>query len=169
MNIGSCGSEMQSYLQIRAFNHQGRANYAENYNISLQQTNVDSRSGPPGLFDVERAATQRTHRDITKDLTHSSPAPAIPRNELLDSNIINEGPIVVHFEGPDDPCNPRSWSLTRRVLYTANVGIIALVIGAAGAIDSAVLTKAAKEFGVGENVEALATGLVRIPLPSGNP
>lgn len=161
---------MQSYLQIRTFNHQGRANYAENYTTSLQQTNVHSRNVPSDeSFDVERDVVQRSHRYVTRDLTNSSLTSTIPRNELSDSRIINETPIIVQFEGPDDPCNPRGWSLTRRVLYTANVGMIALLVGAAGAIDSAVLTKAAREFGVGESVEALATGLVRILMPSGDP
>ncbi|KAL7807034.1 major facilitator superfamily domain-containing protein [Trichoderma aethiopicum] len=66
---------------------------------------------------------------------------------------------VVGFEGPDDPLNPRNWSLTKRMLCTINVGIIALVVGMAASIDSAVMKRAAEEFGVSEVAEALATGL----------
>lgn len=67
---------------------------------------------------------------------------------------------VVGFEGPNDPLNPRNWSLTKRVFCTLNVGIIALVVGMAASIDSAVISRAAQEFGVSEVAEALATGLV---------
>ncbi|PTB64678.1 MFS general substrate transporter [Trichoderma citrinoviride] len=66
---------------------------------------------------------------------------------------------VVGFEGPNDPLSPRNWSLTKRMLCTLNVGIIALVVGMAASIDSAVIQRAAEDFGVSEVAEALATGL----------
>lgn len=69
--------------------------------------------------------------------------------------------IMVQFEGSHDSNNPRNWSTWKRVFCTAHVGIIALVIGAAGAIDSPAIPQAATEFGVSHVVEALATGLVR--------
>ncbi|TFB01331.1 putative efflux pump kojT [Trichoderma ghanense] len=66
---------------------------------------------------------------------------------------------VVGFEGPHDPLSPRNWSLTKRMLCTINVGFIALVVGMAASIDSAVIKRAAEEFGVSDVAEALATGL----------
>ncbi|KAH0491699.1 hypothetical protein TgHK011_003114 [Trichoderma gracile] len=66
---------------------------------------------------------------------------------------------IVGFEGPNDPLNPRNWSLTKRMLCTINVGIIALVVGMAASIDSAVMKRAAEDYGVSEVAEALATGL----------
>jgi hypothetical protein len=69
---------------------------------------------------------------------------------------------IVGFEGDHDPLKPRNWSLVKRILFTANVGIIALVVGTAASIDSAAIPQAAAEFGVSEVVEALATGLVSI-------
>ncbi|KAH8803675.1 major facilitator superfamily domain-containing protein [Xylogone sp. PMI_703] len=66
---------------------------------------------------------------------------------------------LVGFEGDRDPLNPRNWPLTKRILCTANVGVIALVVGTAASIDSAAIPQAAAEFGVSETVEALATGL----------
>lgn len=128
----------------------------------LQRTNVASFSAPSdGLFDVRRDTTKTLHRDTARHFANGSLTTSTG-DELADSGIINEQPIIVHFEGADDPCNPRNWSLARRTFYTANVGLIALIIGAAGAIDSAVLSKAAKQFGVSDDAEALATGLVRI-------
>lgn len=67
---------------------------------------------------------------------------------------------LVGFEGPQDPFNPRNWPLARRILCTLNVGVIALVVGTAAAIDSAVIPQAAVDFEVSEVIEALATGLV---------
>ncbi|KAH6605320.1 hypothetical protein Trco_007027 [Trichoderma cornu-damae] len=66
---------------------------------------------------------------------------------------------VVGFEGPHDPLSPRNWSVTKRILCTINFGFIALVVGMAASIDSAVIARAAKDYGVSEIAEALATGL----------
>jgi hypothetical protein len=78
---------------------------------------------------------------------------------------VSEENFIVEFDGPSDPANPRNWSLLKRILVTASLGNIALLVGIAGAIDSAVLPQAAHDYGVGEVPESLATGLVIIFLP----
>ncbi|QKX63697.1 uncharacterized protein TRUGW13939_10868 [Talaromyces rugulosus] len=67
--------------------------------------------------------------------------------------------IVVKLEGPNDLSDSRNWPTWKRVFCSENVGIIALVIGDAGAIDSSAIPQAATEFKVSHVVEALATGL----------
>lgn len=67
---------------------------------------------------------------------------------------------VVGYDGNKDPMSPHNWPLRKRIFATANVGIIALVVGTAASIDSAAIPQAAAAFGVSEVVEALATGLV---------
>ena len=67
---------------------------------------------------------------------------------------------IVGFDGPDDPSNPHNWSITKRVILTINLGLIAWVVGMASAIDSAALPQAAAAFGVSDVAENLATGLV---------
>jgi hypothetical protein len=77
-------------------------------------------------------------------------------------HVPSSGNIIVDFDSPSDPAHPRNWSIIKRALLTLNLGSIALLAGFAGAIDSAVLIEAAKELGVGEITESLATGLVNL-------
>ncbi|KAL2670526.1 hypothetical protein Neosp_014314 [[Neocosmospora] mangrovei] len=79
------------------------------------------------------------------------------------------GPIfIVSWEGPDDPLNPRNWSVTKRVMVTLQVGLISTAVGAASGIDATALPQAAKEFDVSDVVESLATGLYLIGIGVGS-
>lgn len=66
---------------------------------------------------------------------------------------------IVGWEGPDDPLNPRNWTLARRVGCTLQISLIAAGVGAASGIDATVLPQAAESLGVSEVAESLATGL----------
>jgi hypothetical protein len=65
---------------------------------------------------------------------------------------------VVGWEGKDDPTNPKNRSTTVKIVATIIVSLIAFVVTAASAIDTAVLSQAAAEFGVSDVVESIATG-----------
>lgn len=65
----------------------------------------------------------------------------------------------VDWTDPDDPFNPKTWSTPRRICSTLLVCVVAFIATAASAIDAAVLTKAAADFGVSEVAESLATAL----------
>ncbi|EXJ77977.1 hypothetical protein A1O3_09136 [Capronia epimyces CBS 606.96] len=67
--------------------------------------------------------------------------------------------LVVDWDGPDDPLNPRNWPFRRRFWSTLIISGIAFMVGAAAPIDSAVLPQAAKDLGVSEVVETLAVGV----------
>ncbi|ORX96361.1 major facilitator superfamily domain-containing protein [Clohesyomyces aquaticus] len=69
---------------------------------------------------------------------------------------------VVGYESPKDPSDPHNWSYTRRVFATMLIASIGFVVGLASAIDSSAVKEAAKEFGVSEVTESLATGLYLI-------
>lgn len=58
----------------------------------------------------------------------------------------------------NDHANPRTWSWSRRALYTVNVSFISFACMVASSIDSAVAPQAAAAFGVSPVVESLATG-----------
>lgn len=64
--------------------------------------------------------------------------------------------VVEHEAG--DPLDPQTWSVRSRIAATLLIGSIAFVVGVASSIDSAVVKEAAREFGVSEEVETLATG-----------
>ena len=66
---------------------------------------------------------------------------------------------IVGYEGPDDPNDPHNWSLWVRIRCTFTIAAIGCVVGFASAIDSSALPQAAKDFGVSQVAESLATGL----------
>jgi hypothetical protein len=68
----------------------------------------------------------------------------------------------VGWTTPDDQFNPKTWSRIRRILSTLLVCMIAFIASLVSSIDSAVLTRAAQDFGVSEVVESLATGIFLI-------
>jgi hypothetical protein len=69
---------------------------------------------------------------------------------------------VVGYEGEKDPLNPHNWPLRPKIIVTANIAAIAMIVGFASSIDSAAIPQASKEFGVSDVTEALATGLFLI-------
>ncbi len=74
---------------------------------------------------------------------------------------------VVGYEGDEDPNDPHNWSLLIRIRCTFTIALIGCVVGVASAIDSPALPQAAKEFGVSEVVESLATGVFLIGFGAG--
>ena len=69
---------------------------------------------------------------------------------------------VVGFEGEEDALKPHNWSFTARISATMLIASIGFVVGVASSIDSPATSRAAREFGVSEVVEVLATGLYLI-------
>ncbi|KAJ0343772.1 hypothetical protein COL26b_010895 [Colletotrichum chrysophilum] len=75
---------------------------------------------------------------------------------------------VVGWAGPGDPLDPHNWSLARRVGVTLQISVIALFVGAASGIDATVLPQAAKDLGVSEVAESMATGLYLVGMGVGS-
>ncbi|KAL1857311.1 hypothetical protein Plec18167_004785 [Paecilomyces lecythidis] len=138
---------METYLQFRALKHQLQAEFEGKW-TKTQYHRFSSAGAHDSLqTDIEDGKGESTDQTDT-----SSPSQQSTEKEFF----------VVDFQSLEDPLRPRNWSVVKRALYTANVGIIALVVGTAASIDSAVIPNAAAEFGVSEIVEALATGLFLI-------
>jgi len=70
--------------------------------------------------------------------------------------------LVVEWDGPDDPQNPRNWSFSKRTGATLIISSMGFLVGAAAPIDSAVLPQAAQDLGVSEITETLATAVFLI-------
>lgn len=148
----SLGSRLEAQLhRTRGANNATPTSNTELPDVDLEAPSSDST-------DVEDNTSQLDpiERPLSKIGTNLAAAlTGITKNQTSDTKVF-----VVGFEGPNDPLNPRNWSLAKRIFCTLNVGIIALVVGMAASIDSAVISRAAKEFGVSDVAEALATGLV---------
>ncbi|KAI4119251.1 MAG: hypothetical protein LQ338_007309 [Usnochroma carphineum] len=74
----------------------------------------------------------------------------------------NQKVFVVGYEGEHDVLNPHNWSYGTRVWATVNIAFIGWIVGFASSVDSAALEQAAKDFGVSEVVESMATGIFLI-------
>lgn len=68
--------------------------------------------------------------------------------------------ILVGWDGPDDPLNPANQSITRKVLMTWLVSLIALAVTAASSIDASGVKQYSDYFQVSEVVGSLATGII---------
>jgi hypothetical protein len=173
---------MQSYLQYRAIGRRIRTQWEDNrkaqskpkhlYNSNPRDTSIndalssDSTTevddggvpSPPQNADLEKAETLRAISSTGLEKTDTVLASSVTGIEI---NVTGKGKIfIVHFEGAQDPLNPRAWATSKRIWCTANVGMIALAVGIAASIDSAAIPQGAAAFGVSQLVEAMATGLV---------
>lgn len=136
---------MQSYLQYRAFRR-----YARNSQSESTDSNI-----PPYINEPQQADRL--------NWTNLSSEDTNPVDKIEAEGFTNEEPpdatFFVSFEGDDDPFDPHNWSFAARALVTAQLGAIALVGGMAAAIDAPAISQAAREFGISEVAESLATGI----------
>jgi MFS family permease len=70
--------------------------------------------------------------------------------------------MIVDWDGPGDPQNPRNWSSYRKWIGTSLVALLAGLVGACAPIDSTIFPQAAKQFGVSEVAESLSVGIFLI-------
>ncbi|KAK5459377.1 hypothetical protein LTS15_003505 [Exophiala xenobiotica] len=108
---------------------------------------------------------RRIGRTIQQQLesTDAEAARQLPCLSRQKTRIVNgRAVLIVDWDGPDDPMNPRNWPMFRRVYATLIISSIAFMVGAAAPIDAAVLPQAAKDLGVSEVTETLAVGVFLI-------
>ncbi|KAK5195431.1 hypothetical protein LTR99_001953 [Exophiala xenobiotica] len=108
---------------------------------------------------------RRIGRTIQQQLesTDAEAARELPCLSRQKTRIVNgRAVLIVDWDGPDDPMNPRNWPMFRRVYATLIISSIAFMVGAAAPIDAAVLPQAAKDLGVSEVTETLAVGVFLI-------
>ncbi|KAJ3457792.1 hypothetical protein MRS44_014933 [Fusarium solani] len=161
---------MQSFLRFRNVGRAAEANVNQPEQFSQapkdeERAQAGTFTAPRAISDVHLEAATRT-KSNGMTAADSSYGMALARSmagvHLRDASTYRglSGPIfIVSWEGPDDPLNPRNWSVTKRVIVTLQVGLISAAVGAAFGIDATALPQAAKEFGVSDVVESLATGI----------
>lgn len=82
----------------------------------------------------------------------------LPCLSRQNTRIVEGRPVlIVEWDGPDDPLNPRNWPFARRFTATLVITSIAFMVGAAASIDTAVLPQAADSLGVSHVVEILGS------------
>ncbi|KAF2726030.1 putative bicyclomycin resistance protein [Polychaeton citri CBS 116435] len=108
--------------------------------------------------DLEREATLNFEQPFP-DLSHE---PSHQVRELNRATLI-----ATEWTGPDDPDNPRNFSLTIRVLSTAAVTMLAFVGTFAGSIYSGSEDEIMRVFDIGEEVANLPLALYNLGLAFG--
>lgn len=97
-------------------------------------------------------------RELSKEMTKRRTR-ASGRTNTNEQTSRRERVFVVGYESENDILNPHNWSYRTRIFATLTIAWIGFIVGFASAVDSAALTQAAKDFGVSEVTESLATGL----------
>ncbi|GKZ21359.1 hypothetical protein AbraIFM66951_010148 [Aspergillus brasiliensis] len=91
-----------------------------------------------------------------------------PEKPLPTASTIPDAPILVGWDGQDDPLNPANQSISRKLCMTLLVSLIALAVTAASAIDACGVREYSAYFHVSEVVGSLATGLFLIGFAFGS-
>ncbi|KAK9447032.1 major facilitator superfamily domain-containing protein [Limtongia smithiae] len=136
---------MQSYFQYRRVQHV----------VDQHIQSAKEKFVKPALESGEHSDEQQSNE---KSLLQAPLSCA----EILDSGEVESGTpltFVVTWDGSDDPCNPKNFSVAKKVCTTLIVSLIAFAVGASAATDAAVLPQAAEYFHVSEVTESLATGV----------
>lgn len=130
----------------------------------LQESRQSSETGESGsdadsailAHRIHTAATARTQYTARAALGHSMTG--VQARDRRTHEGKGEQVFVVEWEGPDDPMNPRNWTIAKRVGCTMQISLIAATVGAASGIDATVLPQAAADLGVSDVAESLCTG-----------
>lgn len=67
----------------------------------------------------------------------------------------SKDPNLVEFDGPDDPGNPKNWSVKRRAAITISMGWMTFVVTFSSSIFAVAIEPVSQEFGIGTVVATL--------------
>lgn len=149
---------MQSLLQARRFRHIAQSSTAKLTNG--EKTRRD-RSLRGQLAD--HSAEFRNPTTTTGPVcdTPGEQTPSNTRNPMSPEGQLSNRTILVAWDDTSHDMNPRNWSSFKRAGCTLLVAAVCFVCMCASSIDAAIAPQAAKEFGVSDVVESMATGNVR--------
>lgn len=112
--------------------------------------------------DDEPAQRQKTIESL------DSEADPQGRTDSPESQDEQDGVILVEWEGPRDPLNPRNWSLAYRNWIFVILWINVFAVDWASSADSQTGSTISKVFGVSEEAEALSPSLYTFGLAAGS-
>jgi hypothetical protein len=138
-------------------------------NTALRESRRSSETGESGsdtesvtmAHRIQTTATTRTQYTARAALGHSMTG--VQARDRRTHEGKGEQVFVVDWEGPDDPMNPRNWTIAKRIGCTMQISLIAATVGAASGIDATVLPQAAADLGVSDVAESLCTGKYLFP------
>lgn len=127
------------------------------------QSSKDSISSPiDDKKDVEAQMEEQRVQILVEGLTSTADEEK-PQAEQLPPR----DPNLVEFDGPDDPGNPKNWSVKRRTAITISMGMMTFVVTFSSSIFAVAIEPVSREFGIGEVVSTLGvTFFLLVCLPS---
>lgn len=178
---------MQSYLQYRRFGQdvQRRVNAEKSKRVEPSdpsETSTTSSHTPSSYRqqDTNIAAPDREEQQLAgrSDLNHADQDPELEQFEQVQQTSTTIGHaledvspreratregkggqvFVVGWTGEADPMNPHNWSSLAKLMVIFRIALISFAVTMASSIDSTILPQAARDFGVSEVAESLATG-----------
>ncbi|KAF1952650.1 MFS general substrate transporter [Byssothecium circinans] len=104
-----------------------------------------------------KAETKRQGAEVTPrlDSVHSSPSEGDGLGKSRDGTLDGEGEVT--WDGPDDPKNPKNWSMRRKWAATVIVSAFAFMAPASASMISPALNSIKKDFNIKEHVLASLT------------
>lgn len=136
---------MQSFLQMRRIRRDVASLCSDNEKLQAVQPTLQD--------DSDESVRPLPHDDV--DINILSCARRLEKEPINNSD---DEVFVVGWDGPDDPSNPKNFSMTVKIGTTLIVALIAFVVGAASATDAAVLKQSSEEFHVSDVVGSFSTG-----------
>ncbi len=94
-------------------------------------------------IDCERDVEKQTQDDV-------SPADIVAVTDAEPKDLS-----LVEFDGPDDPDNPKNWTVRRRATITIAMGLMTFVVTFSSSIFAVAIEPVAQEFNVGIPVTTL--------------
>jgi hypothetical protein len=123
---------------------------------SSNTTSTDNNHDPPELHAIPTTRTSQHQPAGEEYFGHTLTGIHVRDRTTHEGK--GEKVFIVDWETPNDPQNPRNWSVVYRLWVTINVACIAFVVGAASSCDTAILPQAAEEFKVVDVVESMSIG-----------
>ncbi|KAJ9137857.1 MFS general substrate transporter [Pleurostoma richardsiae] len=136
---------MQSFLQYRRLK---LAAQQPKHDHGAHETGFTSPHQPPPATESETGESTQDDEDATPN---------------------HAGPIVIQFDGPDDPSNPQNFSSFRKAIALLAISLIAFIVGFGSSVDAPLIPRVARHFGVSEVAESLATALYLVGFGCGAP
>jgi len=124
-------------------------------------------------FRQYQVLRQRVNSELAHSSTENAESPplvanrergAIPGSDEKPS----EHHIIVEWESPDDPLNPRNWSQARRLSALLIIWINVFAVDWASSADSQTASKITKEFHVSDEAETLSPALYTLGVAVGS-
>ncbi|KAF2741346.1 MFS general substrate transporter [Polyplosphaeria fusca] len=124
----------------------------------VDESDSDSEKGVEKQGDnFERDEQETTVEEIRGGISHEHDLEAQSKLEKKKSSRSISDPNLVTWEGPDDPANPKNWSMKRKWAATLIVSSFTLVSPVSSSMISPALNSISEEFHITQKVEAQLT------------